>query len=53
MLTMSHEILVKFCDILGILKDNNDEIQIQLLTTAYNVKVTYYTEMCVISDASL
>ena len=52
MLTMPHEILVKFCDILGILKDNNDEIRIQLLT-AYNAKVTYNTEICVISDASL
>ena len=45
MLTMPHEILVKFCKKLGITIDDDDEIQIQLLTTS-NIKAN-------VSDVSL
>ena len=45
MLTMPHEVLVKSCDMLGILIDNDEEIHIQLLTTC-NVKATYSTKTC-------
>ena len=43
MLTMPHEILVKFCKMLGITIDDDKEIQIQLLTTS-NIKAIYYTK---------
>ena len=43
MLTMPHEILVKFCKILGITIDDDEEIQIQLLTTT-NIKAIYNTK---------
>ena len=48
MMNMPHEVLVKFCDMLGILIDNDEEIQIQLLTTC-NVKAR---KPFVISDVS-
>ena len=48
MVNMPHEVLVKFCDMLGILIDNDEEIQIQLLTTC-NVKAR---KPFVISDVS-
>ena len=51
MLTMPHEILVKFCKILGITIDDDEEIQIQLLTTT-NIKAIYNTKSYVVSDVS-
>ena len=48
MLTMSHEILVTFCKMLGITIDDDEEIQIQLLTTS-NIKAISN----VVSDVSL
>ena len=47
MVNMPHEVLVKFCDMLGILIDNDEEIQVQLLTC--NVKAR---KPFVISDVS-
>ena len=47
MLTMPHEILVKFCKILGITIDDDEEIQIQLLTTT-NIKAIYNTKMLLV-----
>ena len=52
MLTMPHEILVKFCKMLGITVDDDEEIQIQLLTTS-NLKAIYNTKTYVVSDVSL
>ena len=52
MLTMPHEILVKFCKILGITVDDDEEIQIQLLTTS-KIKAIYNTKTYVVSDVSL
>ena len=52
MLTMQHEILVKFCKILGINMDDDEEIQIQLLTTS-NIKAIYNAKTYVVSDVSL
>ena len=51
MLTMPHEILVKFCKMLGITIDDDKETQIQLLTTSniqaiYNKKTIQYTICC-------
>ena len=43
MLTMPPVILVKFCKMLGIAIDNDEEIQIQLLTTS-NIKAIYNTK---------
>ena len=43
MLTMPHEILAKFCKMLGITIDDDEEIQIQLLTTS-NIKAIYNTK---------
>ena len=44
MLTMPHEILVKFCKILGITIDDDEEIQIQFLATS-NIKTIYNTKV--------
>ena len=52
MLTMPHEILVNFCKMLGITIDDEEEIQIQLLTTS-NIKAIYNTNTYVVSDVSL
>ena len=52
MLTILHEILVKFCKMLGITIDDDEEIQIQLLTTS-NIKAIYNTKTYVVSDVSL
>ena len=52
MLTMQHEILVKFCKMLGINIDDDEEIQIQLLTTG-NIKAIYNAKTYVVSDVSL
>ena len=52
MLTIPHEILVKFCKILGITIDDDEEIQIQLLITS-NIKAIYNTKTHVVSDVSL
>ena len=52
MLTMPPVILVKFCKMLGITIDNDEEIQIQLLTTS-NIKAIYNTKTYVVSDVSL
>ena len=52
MLILPHEILVKFCKMLGITIDDDEEIQIQLLTTS-NIKAIYNTKTCVVSDVSL
>ena len=52
MLTMPPVILVKFCKMLGITIDNDEEIQIQLLTTS-NMKAIYNTKTYVVSDVSL
>ena len=52
MLTMPHEILVKFCKMLGITVDDDEEIQIQLLTTS-KIKAIYNTKTYVVSDVSL
>ena len=51
-LAMPHEILVKFCKMLGINTDDDKEIQIQLLTTS-NIKAIYNTKTYVVSDVSL
>ena len=51
-LTMSHEILVKSCKMLGITIDDEEEIQIQLLTTS-NINAIYNTKTYVVSDVSL
>ena len=45
MLTMPHELLVKFCKMLGITIADDEEIQIQLLTTS-NIKVIQYKNLC-------
>ena len=42
-LSMPHEILVKFCKMLGITIDDDQETQIQLLATS-NIKPTYNTK---------
>ena len=42
-LSMPHEILVKFCKLLGITIDDDQEIQIQLLATS-NIKPIYNTK---------
>ena len=52
MLTMPHEILAKFCKMLGITVDDDGEIQIQLLTTS-NIKAIYNTKTYVVSDVYL
>ena len=52
MLTMPREILVKFCKMFGITIDDDEEIQIQLLTTS-NIKAIYNTETYAFSDISL
>ena len=48
MLTMWHEILVTFCKMLGITIDDDEEIQIQLLTTSSIKAISN-----VVSDVSL
>ena len=52
MLTMPREILVKFCKMFGITIDDDEEIQIQLLTTS-NIKSIYNTKTYVASDVFL
>ena len=52
MLTVPHEILVKYCKMLGKTIDDDEEIQIQLLTTS-NIKAIYNTETYAFSDISL
>ena len=49
---MPHEILVKFCKILRITIDDDEEIQIHLLTTS-NIKAIYNAKTYVDSDISL
>ena len=43
-LSMPHEILAKFCKMLGITIDDDEEIQIQLLATS-NIKAIYNTKV--------
>ena len=43
-LSISHEILAKFCKILGITIDDDEEIQIQFLATS-NIKTIYNTKV--------
>ena len=52
MLTMPREILVKFCKMFGITIDDDEEIQVQLLTTS-NIKAIYNTETYAVRDISL
>ena len=52
MLTVPHEILVKYCKMLGKTIDDDEEIQIQLLRTS-NIKSMYNSKTYVASDVFL